>query len=444
MRRTATFAFVFALFGSLAAPSADAQVLRSLGLNGIHVNRLAVHEGYLYACTDNGLYRRPVASTGTQWGLPALMGRSILDVAGISPTTLLAAKKLTSDPGDTVSLFRGSNLEPIDLSLWEPFQNGFGAGGGTSERQARRLLPLSGIPGTILATSSRVEKSTDNGTSWRVVGQPGAVINAIEQSPLSSGLIWVGGETNILWPYVRRSSDAGETWQEFSPFAGGDNAVDAIAPHPTDSSEVYLGMEGRVMWSQDDGSTWSTLTAPDPTIYTFGMVARPFPPLKLYAAGASFAFLPSVTLYTSRTGGLSWESFSRPALGGDNDVYHLLVLAASGSVTVLLATGNGVFSFSETPTAVPVSEGGGEVALRGGPNPFHGNTELEFALASPEAVTLRIVDIRGRVVSSLIDSALGSGPHRAAWSAGDLPAGIYFAWLRTGSREESLKLLHFR
>jgi hypothetical protein len=38
-----------------------------------------------------------------------------------------------------------------------------------------------------------------------------------------------------------------------SVFAGGDNAVDAIAAHPTDPDVVYLGMEGRVMKSEDGG-----------------------------------------------------------------------------------------------------------------------------------------------------------------------------------------------
>jgi hypothetical protein len=93
---------------------------------------------------------------------------------------------------------------------------------------------------------------------------------------------------------------------------------------------------------------------------------------------------------------------------------------------------------------VPVSERGWEPSLRSRPNPFRGRTEFEFALASPEAVSLRVVDVRGRVVARLVESSLAAGLHRAAWGGGDLPAGIYFALLRTASREEAVKIVHFR
>ncbi|HET7904135.1 MAG TPA: hypothetical protein VFM17_06205, partial [Candidatus Eisenbacteria bacterium] len=431
MRRVATLACI-ALLVSLppAARHAEAQ-WRLLGLSAHRVNRLAVHEGYLYACTNQGLYRRLPGTPGTQWGLPTLGQRNVLDVTGLGPGVLLAAVQLTSDPADSVSLFRGSGLDPFfDTAVWEPFQNGFGAGGGASERQARRILPLSGFPATLLATSSRIEKSTDNGATWRVVTPSYGVINAIEQSLADPQLVWAGGETNIFSPYASQSSDAGESWTQFHLFAGGDNAVDGIAPHPANAYEVYLGMEGRVMKSQDGGATWANLTAPDTTIYTFGMAARPFPPLKLYAAGATAGLDYPVRLHKSWSDSIYWEttSFPHPA-PGDDGVYHLLVLGGSGSVTVYLATSNGVFSHSEIPTGAPVSDSGWDATLRSRPNPFRGRTEIEFALGSSEAVSLRVVDVRGRVVASLIRSTLGPGPHRAAWSADHLPAGIYFARL---------------
>lgn len=440
MRHTVAVAcLALAVFGPFAVSSADAQ-WRTLGLIGIHVNRVSVHEGYLYACTDNGLYRHWLGSTDTHWEPCGFGGQRVLDLVGLGPATLLAAKQLTSDPADTVSLFRGDTY----VFSWEPFQNGFGAGNDTNYRRARRLLALSGLAGTILATSGRIEKSTDNGASWRVVGQPEAKINAIEQSPASPGLIWVGGETDVFSPYVYRSSDAGETWTQFNLSAGGDNAVDAIAPDPTDSSQIYVGMEGRVMMSGDGGTTWWTMTSPNPTIYTFGMAARPYLPLKLYAAGASFESPPVVTLYTSLTGGLTWNTFSYPGRLGDNGVYHLLGYVGSGGETVFIATGNGVYSFTETPTGVPVSEDARTPVLSGRPNPFRGSTEIEFGVEAPEAVSLQIVDVRGRVVATLVRTTLSAGPHRAVLNAQDLPAGIYFARFRSGDREESVKLVHFR
>jgi hypothetical protein len=238
MRRSTTFACIaFAALGSLPA-AAD---WRALGLIALHVNRLAVHQGFLYACTDGGLWAYPLTLQNASWAVVDFA--PFLDLVGLDPTTVLAAKQLTGDPADTVSLFLGVGYG--SMISFRPFQNGFGAGGSPDDRQARRLLALGDPAGTILATSGRIEKSTDNGASWRVVEEPGAVINAIEQSPADPALIWAGGETYGFSPYVLKSSDAGETWTEFSVPTGGDNAVDAIAPHPADTSQVYLGMEGR-------------------------------------------------------------------------------------------------------------------------------------------------------------------------------------------------------
>lgn len=445
MRHVATLACI-ALLVSLPPAARDAEAQwRLLGLSLHRVNRLALHDGYLYACTDRGLYRRLPGTPGTQWGTPTLTQHNVLDVAGIGPGTLLAAVQLGSNPTDSVSMVRGSGLDFLELTLWEPFQNGFGAGGERSDRQVRRILPLNEVPGTILAASSRVEKSTDNGATWRVVTPSYGVINALEQSPADPQVVWAGGETNIFSPYMSRSGDAGETWIQHHLFADGDNAVDAIAPHPANAHEVYVGMEGRVMRSQDDGTSWAKMAAPDTTIYIFGMAARPFPPLKLYAAGATAGIDYPVKLHRSWTDSLFWETTSHSHPGaGDDGVYHLLVLGGSGSVTVYLATSNGVFSYSEIPTGVPVSGSGRRAPLRSRPNPFRGRTEIEFALATTEEVSLRVMDVRGRVVASLVRSALGPGPHRAAWSADHLPAGIYFARLRTGSSEEAVKIVHVR
>jgi hypothetical protein len=67
MRHTATFTCIaLAVLGALAAPPAAAQ-WRALGLSGRHVNRLRIHEGYLYACTSDGLHRLSLASPDTIW-----------------------------------------------------------------------------------------------------------------------------------------------------------------------------------------------------------------------------------------------------------------------------------------------------------------------------------------------------------------------------------------
>ena len=101
----------------------------------------------------------------------------------------------------------------------------------------------------------------------------------------------------------------------------------------------------------------------------------------------------------------------------------------------------GAHEFADlTPVEVPAGVVG--VPLRSVPNPFHGATTVEFTLSTSERVSLQIVDVRGRVVATLVRSTLMPGPHRASWDARDAAAGIYFARLHLGGRVRSVKLLH--
>lgn len=71
------------------------------------------------------------------------------------------------------------------------------------------------------------------------------------------------------------------------------------------------------------------------------------------------------------------------------------------------------------------------------PNPFNPTTEFHYALPAPQHVTVRIYDIRGRLVSTLIDMQLPAGRYKALWDATDddgrkLSTGLYFYRLEAG------------
>jgi len=68
------------------------------------------------------------------------------------------------------------------------------------------------------------------------------------------------------------------------------------------------------------------------------------------------------------------------------------------------------------------------------PNPFRGASALQFALPKRGMVTLRVYDLSGREVRTLLSEEMEEGSHDAVWDgrndAGtELPAGIYFVQL---------------
>jgi flagellar hook assembly protein FlgD len=101
------------------------------------------------------------------------------------------------------------------------------------------------------------------------------------------------------------------------------------------------------------------------------------------------------------------------------------------------------------PSGVEVDTPAGETLLRGcSPNPSHGSAEIEFRLPGPSPVTIRVLDITGRLVRVLAAGAvMVAGDHRLRWdgrnSAGESCAsGIYhFAFEANGKRETQRMVL---
>jgi flagellar hook assembly protein FlgD len=70
------------------------------------------------------------------------------------------------------------------------------------------------------------------------------------------------------------------------------------------------------------------------------------------------------------------------------------------------------------------------------PNPMTEQTRIVFDLARRGPVSVNLFDLRGRLVSTILDATLEPGPHSVAWdgrssSGARLGAGIY--WMRFGA-----------
>jgi hypothetical protein len=69
------------------------------------------------------------------------------------------------------------------------------------------------------------------------------------------------------------------------------------------------------------------------------------------------------------------------------------------------------------------------------PNPFNPSTTLCFQLPSREKVTLKIYDILGRNVATIIDKYYPAGVHKIIWSIDNKRStGIYFCQLKAGNK----------
>jgi hypothetical protein len=75
------------------------------------------------------------------------------------------------------------------------------------------------------------------------------------------------------------------------------------------------------------------------------------------------------------------------------------------------------------------------------PNPFNPSTVINYQLASAGKVSLKVYDLLGREVATLVNGMKAAGNYSATLNAGNLPSGVYFYRLQTGSFNSTKKLV---
>ncbi|MBT7790454.1 MAG: T9SS type A sorting domain-containing protein, partial [Calditrichaeota bacterium] len=75
------------------------------------------------------------------------------------------------------------------------------------------------------------------------------------------------------------------------------------------------------------------------------------------------------------------------------------------------------------------------------PNPFNSQVRLSYAIESPGFTSIRILDISGREVATLINNNTQSGNHSTFWNAHQMPSGLYVVRLESLGRVASTKLM---
>ncbi len=78
------------------------------------------------------------------------------------------------------------------------------------------------------------------------------------------------------------------------------------------------------------------------------------------------------------------------------------------------------------------------------PNPFSGNTFIEFTLTASEHVSLDVFDVQGRQIAKIVDQVLPAGRHGAVFDGEGLPSGTYLARLQTRAGMQSRKMVVVR
>jgi len=75
------------------------------------------------------------------------------------------------------------------------------------------------------------------------------------------------------------------------------------------------------------------------------------------------------------------------------------------------------------------------------PNPFNPSTEIKFSIPQTTNITLRVFDIMGREVVTLIDEQMEAGKHSIVFNAANLSSGVYYYTIITENFIQTNKMI---
>ncbi len=212
-----------------------------------------------------------------------------------------------------------------------------------------------------------------------------------------------------------------------------DGGINLIWPLPDTYRTVVLG--GTQPWDSAPGGFRGSMAQMDATAAPYGDIV---------ALHDNHCFIPTVSALALEGVGPFWDIDGDPDLltrtafdevhWPDANQEHIAI-TAQNKAWFLDEIRAGVSAVEDLPQVAT----GGPVLLPAAPNPFNPRTMIRFRLETAGPVTLRIYDLAGRLVRTLVDGGeLEAGLHQVAWQGRSdqgqaLASGLYFPRLQVGS-----------
>jgi ligand-binding sensor domain-containing protein len=278
-------------------------------------------------------------------------------------------------------------------------------------------------------------RSSDDGVSWIRVNS-GITTRQIR-------CILIIGEYIFVSTYgggVFRSNDEGDNWISVN---SGLSSMD-ISSLVISGTSLFAnafgfipgGAESAVFRSDDYGANWMAANKGLPEDYIPFLYA----PLNSSMRDSSFIFAgTSSGVFISNNKGEYWIQLSS---GLSSSVE---CLAASDSYLFAGTFGEGVWrlpvskitSISSNEKEMPL----GFALSQNYPNPFNSTTNISFSLPLKSFISLKIYDITGRDVSTLVSEELSAGNYSRIWNGTNSSSGVYIYQVRVGAFTETKKLI---
>ncbi len=269
-------------------------------------------------------------------------------------------------------------------------------------------------------------RSTDSANTWTVAGS-GLPSADVQSLAVISTKVVASVKNNGL--YV--SADSGATWVQSS--TGGPYDIYTYGHLLVKGTKIFAAVPPNIFVSTDNGVSWTPDSVGLPLIQTTI--------LALWSNGDKiFIGAFGYGCYFSNDNGAGW------ALMNDGLTNLNVRTFAQRGTNILCGTDSSVWSRPVADFVTSVNSNTNQIPSKhvlkqNFPNPFNPTTQIRFEIPVSGLVTLKIFDVLGREVATLVNERKSPGTYDVEWNASTMPSGVYFYRLQAGKYAETKKLL---
>lgn len=234
---------------------------------------------------------------------------------------------------------------------------------------------------------------------------------------------------------ILSTSNGGTNWTTVTGFA----YVSDFAVDKTDDNICYASCGGttanqKVFKTTNGGLNWVNIGAGLPNAAVNSIILRNTAPRVLFAG-------TDLGVYMSYNEGASWVLFNTgmPTV----EVFDLKYREAN---KILLAATHGRGCFKIDLTTFTGVQNNNVTAENFGlaqnyPNPFNPTTKIKYSVPASSLVTLRVYDMLGNEVETIVNNMQSRGVYEVQWDASKYSSGVYIYKISAGNFNESKMML---
>jgi photosystem II stability/assembly factor-like uncharacterized protein len=264
--------------------------------------------------------------------------------------------------------------------------------------------------------------STNGGLTWTQKNNGLSTIH-VNRLAFDDLNIYAGTQSGLFI-----SSDFGDNWVMATSGISQTMYVGAIR---VIGERIYVGGIYGIYLSTNKGVTWSFKGLPNRIVLCISGYEN------MIFAGT----IPD-GVYRSSNGGNSWQAYN-------DGLIHKHAMSI-GIVDTTLLTGILGFGLWNRPLIITEVEKDENyfptdfLLSQNFPNPFNPSTSFEYRIPEWSFVSIKIYDVLGKELRTLVDEEKSAGIYKINFDAEDLPSGVYFYRIQAGSFIDTKKMLLLR